>query len=90
MIRSRKHQKSYVDCKFCDGQGVSKGAVILPPLGTDPLGITLNRGDNIPKRILRKRDASWVVWTPQSKSGRYVWLEKFTSDELAAAISKII
>ena len=66
-----------------------RNAVVLPPLGADPLGITLNLGDNIPKRVLRKREGNWTVWTPQTKSGRYVWVEKFTSDELALAVSKI-
>jgi hypothetical protein len=58
-------------------------AVVMPPLREeDALGITLNVGDNIHKRFIRKRCGVWVVWTPKSKSGRYVWLESFTSEEL--------
>jgi hypothetical protein len=64
-------------------------AVVMQPLReTDALGITLNVGDNIHKRYIRKRSESWVVWTPQTKSGRYVWLEHFTSEEFMLALKK--
>jgi len=62
-------------------------AVVMPPLREiDALSIALGVGDNIHKRFIRKRSEYWIVWTPRTKSGRYVWLEHFSSEELMLAL----